>query len=153
MRITSDVITLGTGVTSGGSSWELRYRRLGEEDCLELFVDGHEIESACGWDIPNTTDVGFGGGLKHGEGNFFLYGLTSERVASIEAESDGEQSNVQTRNLPEIAGRPSLRFFVIVREPVDDVAALVAFDADGGQVQRIALPKAPKKQPVNEETE
>jgi len=137
------MVILSHGTSESGAIWELRYRVTERGDCLELFVNEAEANVACGFDIPNTTEVGLGGGLKPGQGDFFLFGFTSSRVATIVAESPGNESEVQTEALPlPDARRPALRFFVLVREPVDDVDALVALDEDGTLVQRLELPRA-----------
>lgn len=97
---------------------------------------------SCGFDIPGTTEVGFGGGLKPGKGSFFLYGLTSSRVVTIVATGVGDSGNteVQTVSVPvKPVDPPGVRYFVIERPPVEDVEALVALNADGDVVQRISL--------------
>lgn len=130
------------GYTDSGAKWELRLRNAPEGVCVALQVDGIEPTEVCGFDIPNTTEVGFGGGLKPGRGSFFLFGITSSRVHSISAEgvSSGDVTKARTLDLPgNSPGPPGLRAFFIERPPVDNVNALVAFDAKGGVVQRIAL--------------
>lgn len=93
----TSVVVLEYGISESGARWELRHREVAGQDCLELSIDGAEPNMACGFDIPNTTEVGFGGGLKPGQGDFFLFGLTSSRVSSIVAESPVIQSEVKTK--------------------------------------------------------
>lgn len=138
------MVVLKHGTSGSGARWELRYRDIDGQDCLELAIDGAEPNVACGFDIPGTTEVGFGGGLKPGQGDFYLFGLTSARVTSVVADSPEHDSQVQTQALPADADRPTLRFFILVREPVDNVVALVALDADGKLVQRLELPAEPE---------
>lgn len=130
---------LKQGIGSSGTRWELRHSITERGDCLEMAIGETEPNLACGFDIPRTTEVGFSGGLKVGQGDYFLYGLTSSRVTTIVAESRSQDLAVPTEVLPPEAHRPSLRFFVLMREPVDDVEALVALDADRNIVQRLEL--------------
>lgn len=136
------MVTLKRGTSESGAHWELHHRETERGDCLELAIDGNLSNLACGFDIPNTTQVGFGGGLKPGQGDYFLFGLTSAAVASIVAESPGSESETQTEALPLQAHGPPLRFFVLVREPVDNVDALVALDVGRKVLQRLAFPRA-----------
>lgn len=108
---------------------------------MALVVNGVVREEGAGLDIPETTEIGFGGGLTPGSGEFYLYGLTTSRVHTVRAESPDEQdvSEVETAPLPEARtddGDP-LRSFVLIRPPVENVSALVGLDRDGQVVQRI----------------
>ena len=134
------------GVTPDGEPWALLYTPEGERGYphhLALIVNGGERESGSGFDIPGTTEIGFGGGLKPGEGNFYLYGLTTSRIRTVRAEShdDARQSEAATSALPDAATGcvDALRVFVLVRPAVDDVTALVGLDQAGHEVQRIPL--------------
>ncbi len=129
------------GKAQSGASWQLSYRQSAGEHCLEMTVDGAPLGDVCGFDIPETTEVGFGGGLKPGRGDYFLYGMTSTRVASVLAESADGDSEVETEALPEDSSQSAFRFFVLTREPVDNVDALVALDVDRSIVQRIDFPR------------
>lgn len=131
-------VVLQQGITADGERWEVRFRTSPKGECVELAVDDGEPYFACGFDIPEHTEIGFSGGLTPGEGNFYLYGLTSARVASVSAESD-EPSRTKTVELPRETGRDDLRFFILVRKPVEDVRALVGYDESGKQIQRVAL--------------
>lgn len=135
-------LVLQRGIGLSGDRWELSISLEGQDDCLELFINGTVASSACGFDIPATTEVGFGGGLKPGHGDFYLYGLTSARVGAITAVSAAQKCVVRTKELPSGARRADLRFFILVRESVEDVDALVAWDFKGRLVQRLDLPKA-----------
>ncbi|MDO9455976.1 hypothetical protein [Nocardioides sp.] len=111
---------------------------------MALFVNGGERQGGSGFDIPGTTEIGFGGGLKRGEGNYYLYGLTTSRIRVVRAESrdQAHSSEAETVALIEATaddGSP-MRFFVLVRPPVDNVTALMGLDRDGQVVQRIPLP-------------
>lgn len=64
------------GVAPDGEPGTLLYAPRGERGHphhLALIVNGGERESGSGFDIPGTTEIGFGGGLKPGEGNYYLY--------------------------------------------------------------------------------
>jgi hypothetical protein len=138
------------GVCPDGEAWALLYAPRGERGHrhhLALVVNGSERESGSGFDIPETTEIGFGGALTPGSGNFYLYGLTSDRIRTVCAESlgDARRTEAMTSGLPlaTAEGADSLRFFVLVRPPVEDVIALVGLDRAGHQVQRIPLPGPP----------
>lgn len=138
----SGPVVLELEIGSLGDHWEARLSRTGKDVCLELVINGAVAHAVCGFDIPGTTEVGFVGGLRPGQGDFILFGLTSARVATVTAESAVQKSEVRTKELPPGASRSVLRFFVIVREPVENVDALVASDATGRVVQRLPLPRA-----------
>ena len=132
------------GVAGGGEAWTLVYAPEGERGHrhhLALLVNGGERESVSGFDIPGTTELGFGGGLTPGQGYLYLYGLTTDRIQTVRAESHAHApwSEEATAALAE-ATTPdgdALRVFVVVRPAVDDVTALVGLDASGLEVQRI----------------
>mgnify|MGYP006952625925 CR=1 FL=1 len=128
------------GTTDSGARWQLSYGLNGGQHCLEMRVNGALFDDACGFDIPGTTEVGFSGALKPGKGDYILYGVTSQRIVTVRAESAEGNSEVATEKLPEGTQSP-LRFFVLTREPVDNVGALVALDASRAVVQRIPLPR------------
>lgn len=135
------------GVCADGEAWTLLYAPVGERGHrhhLALIVNGSERESGSGFDIPDTTELGFGGGLTSGSGNFYLYGLTTDRIRTVLAEShrDARPTEAMTSALPQSTteGADSLRVFVLVRPPVEDVIALVGLDGEGHEVQRIPLP-------------
>ena len=123
----------------------MRYRPdgIGGRHEMALYVNGGIREDGSGWDIPGTTEIGFGGGFKQGEGNRYIYGLVTSRIEVVRAESPdpGDQTEASPAVLPSATtdhGSP-LRCFVLVRPPVDDVTALVGLDGDGHVVQRILL--------------
>lgn len=95
----------------------------------------------CGFQIPKVTEIGFGAGLKPGVGDYFLYGITSSRIRSVLAISPAGDSEVDTQPLPAGLAPLNLQTFVISREPIEDVDALVGVDASGNVVQRIKLPR------------
>lgn len=134
------LLVLKSGVSGSGRSWQLRHQQVNGYDCLGVFVGGVEVDYGCGFGVPDATEIGFAAGLKPGEGDYYLYGLTSARIASIRAESQGTDSEVLTERLDSVVSGSQLRFFIIVREPVDDVEALVGLDDDRRSVQRIELP-------------
>jgi hypothetical protein len=142
-------VVAAEGVAPNGEAWTFLYGPEGEggRHYLALVVDGGERESGSGLDIPATTEIGFGGGLKPGRGNFYLYGLTSSRIRIVRAESheEGDQSEVETAAFPRATtdDGSELRVFVIIRPPVDNVTALVGLDRDGRAVQRIPFPGSP----------
>jgi hypothetical protein len=136
------IVVVKSGVAQSGASWELSYRQISGEHCLEMTVDGARLSDVCGLDIPETTEVGFGGGLRVGRGDYFLYGMTSARVSSIRAESADGDTEVGTEELPEHSPTLKFRFFVLTRKPIDNVDALVALDAKRSVIQRIELPRA-----------
>lgn len=134
------------GMAPDGEHWSLLYAPRGERGHphhLALIVDGRERESGSGYDIPGTTEIAFGGGLKPGEGNYYLYGLTTSRIRTVRAEShdDARQSEVATLACPGASTESgnALRVFALVRPAVDDVTALVGLDQAGHEVQRIRL--------------
>lgn len=131
------------GVTPDNDMWTLLYRPGGGQHCLRLLVNGGEREEACGFDIPDRTEIGFAGGLKPGEGRYYLYGLVTPRIEVMRAESHDEEraTEVTTAVLPGARTNEggALRSFVLVRPPIDDVAALVGLDRAGYVVQRIPL--------------
>ncbi len=136
-------VVAAEGAVPNGDTWTLQYRPEGEggRHYLAFFVNGGERESGSGFDIPETTEIGFAGGLKPGQGNYYLYGLVTSRIHIVRAESHEErdQSEIVTAAFPEATtddGSP-LRTFVLVRPPVEDVIALVGLDRDGRVVQRI----------------
>ncbi|MFC7359463.1 hypothetical protein [Nocardioides astragali] len=135
------------GVSTDGEAWTLLYAPEGERahrHHLALIVNGAERESGSGFDIPETTEIGFGGGLTPGEGNFYLFGLTTARIHTVRAEShdDALRTEERTSALPQASTEDgdSLRGFVLVRPAVEDVTALVGLDKDGHEVQRLPLP-------------
>lgn len=111
-------------------------------------VNGAERESGSGFDIPDTTEIGFGGGLTPGHGNYYLYGLVTSRIHTVRAESHDERdrSDVATTPLLGVAAddRGALRTFVLVRPPVENVTALVGLDQEGRVVQKIPLARPPE---------
>ena len=138
-------IIAAEGIAANADSWALLYEPEdhGGKHHLALLVNGLERESGSGFDIPGTTEIGFGGGLIPGVGHYYLYGLTSSRVRTIRAEgmSGSVHTTVATELLPEVAATNGtvLRTFVIVRPPVDDVTALVGLDDQNAEIQRIRL--------------
>ena len=127
-----------------GETWTLLYAPVGERGHrhhLALLVNGGERESVSGFDIPRTTELGFGGGLTPGQGHLYLYGLTTDRILTVRAESHADACRSERTTVPLAeATTPdgvALRVFVIVRPAVEDVTALVGLDADGHEVQRI----------------
>lgn len=144
-----DGVVAAEGVAPNGDSWAVRYRPegFGGRHYMALVVNGGTQEDGAGWDIPDTTEIGFAGGFKRGEGNRYLYGLVTSRIVTVRAESRNErdQSEVATVPCPAATaddGSP-LRTFVLVRPPLDDVTALVGLDGGGRVVQRIAFPGVP----------
>jgi hypothetical protein len=133
-------IILARGTTSADESWEFQYQETPRGTCIALQIAGRESLESCGFDIPGTTEIGFSAGMNAGQGSFFLFGLTSARVAVVVAESETGNTEQPTLIVPsgssELVGA---RFFLIERPPVDDVNALIGLDADGKVVQRIPL--------------
>jgi hypothetical protein len=144
-----DEVVAAEGVASNGDTWAFRYRPKGDggrRHYMAFFVNGGIREEGSGWDIPRATEIGFSGGLKPGQGHYYLYGLATSRIASVRAESgDGDQSEVSTTAFPTATGDDGspLRTFVLIRPPVEDVTALVGLDSDGNVVQRIPLVAPP----------
>lgn len=135
-------VVVAAGITPDRANWTLRYRVAQGHHCLELSVDGDELDAAWGFDIPGTTEIGFSGSLTPGRGRFFLYGLVTSRIRFVRGESrEGNDSEVPTSALSPATkdSTCALRTFVMVRPPVDDVTALVGLDQDGEVVQRITL--------------
>ncbi|WP_224280444.1 hypothetical protein [Nocardioides lacusdianchii] len=136
-------ILAAEGVAPNGDTWALRYRPhgMGGRHEMALYVNGDIREDASGWDIPDTTEIGFGGGFKRGEGNRYIYGLVTSRINVVRAETndEGDQTEVSPAHLPvaTTGNGVRLRCFVLVRPPVDDVTALVGLDGHGQVVQRI----------------
>lgn len=131
--------------TQNGDTWTLLYRPEGQggRHYIALLLNGIVNDEGSGLDLPDTTEIGFCGGLKPGSGLFYLFGLVTSRIQTVRAESPEEhhRSEVPTSALPEATtgdGSP-LRSFVLVRPPVDNVTALVGVDRDGRVVQRIPL--------------
>ena len=94
------------GAAPNGDTWTLQYRPEGERGHrhhLACFVNGVERESGSGFDIPETTEIGFGGGLKPGQGSYYLYGLVTSRIHIVRAESreEPDHSEVVTAAFPE----------------------------------------------------
>lgn len=139
-------VVAAEGTTPNGETWTLLYRPEGEggRHHLALFVNGGERESGSGFDIPDTTEIGFGGGLTPGHGNYYLYGLVTSRIHTVRAESHeaARWSEATTTALPGATASDgtALRTFVLVRPPIDDVSALVGLDRTGQAVQRIPFP-------------
>lgn len=134
-----------TGTTQSGSEWELTYEPDGGRHCLHMKVDGAAFSDDCGFDIPTTTEIGFGGGLKRGRGDFLLYGITSDRIASVMAASSAGDTTVETQELKHSSNDSGLRLFVLSRPPMENVEALVGLDSQSNIVQRIEFPKPPAK--------
>lgn len=111
---------------------------------MRLLVGGQEHDAAYGFDIPHVTEIGFAGGMKRGEGVYFLYGLVSSRIRAVRAEGRGAAPSTEVATTALMGGVASnggaLRTFVIVRPPVDDVGALIGLDQQGRTVQRIPFP-------------
>jgi len=133
------------GVAADGKAWAVTYRPewLGRRHYMALIVNGGMREEGAGWNIPGTTQIGFGGGFEPGEGNRYIYGLVSDPIVVLRAEckDSGDQSEIATLPLAVAKteqGDP-LRVFTLVREPKDDVTALVGLDGEGRVVQRIPL--------------
>ena len=131
------------GTAPNGDTWALTYRPegFGGRHYMAFLVNGGVQEDGAGWDIPGTTEIGFAGGFKRGEGNRYIYGLVTSRIVIMRAESYNKdnQSEVTTVALPAATtenGDP-LRTFVLIRQPEDDVTAIVGLDDDGRVVQRI----------------
>jgi hypothetical protein len=146
-----DQVVAAEGVAPNGDTWALRYRPEGSGGRHEmaLYVNGGIREDGSGWDIPGTTEIGFGGGFKQGEGNRYIYGLVTSRIELLRAEchDEGDQTEVAPATLPVATtddGSP-LRCFVLVRPPVDDVTALVGLDGNGQVVQRVPLIGPPRR--------
>lgn len=140
-----DEVVAAEGVAPNGDTWALRYRPegFGARHYMAFFVNGGLDEEGAGWEIPGRTEIGFAGGFKQGQGNRYLYGLATSRIAIVRAESHDErdQSEAPTIAFPAATtddGSP-LRTFVLIRPPVEDVTALVGLDSDGQVVQRIPL--------------
>ena len=143
-------VVAAEGTAPNGDTWTLLYRPQGERGRrhhLALLVNGGERESVSGLHIPETTEIGFGGGFTPGHGNFYLYGLVTSRIHTMRAESHEEcdGSDVATAAVPGLTanGGGPLRAFVLVRPPVDSVTALVGLDQHGRVVQEIPFPKPP----------
>lgn len=140
---TAGGVVAAEGVAPNGDTWALRYRPdgIGGRHEVALYVNGGIVEDGSGWDIPGTTEIGFGGGFKLGEGNRYIYGLVTSRIRIVRAESIQEDGHTEVSPalfFAATADDPSpLRCFVLVRPPVDDVTALVGLDGDGQVVQRI----------------
>ncbi|MEP7739671.1 hypothetical protein ABKW28_18660 [Nocardioides sp. 31GB23] len=145
-------VVVAEGVAPDGEPWTLHYAPKGDRGYphhLALFVNGAERESGSGFDVPGTTEIGFGGGLTPGEGNYYLYGLTTSRIRTVRAEShdDARHSEASTAAFPveATAGGDALRIFVLVRPAIEDVTALVGLDQAGREVQRIPLIGPPER--------
>jgi hypothetical protein len=141
-RGTHEVVA-AEGSTPSGDTWTLLYRPegAGGRHYIALLLNGIVNDDGSGLDLPDTTEIGFCGGLKPGVGQLYIFGLVTSRIRTVRAESHEQQhrSEVLTSPLPEATatdGSP-LRSFVIVRPPVDNVTALVGVDRDGQVVQRI----------------
>jgi hypothetical protein len=136
-------VVAAEGTAPNGDTWMLLYRPEGEggRHHLAFLVNGGESESGSGFDMPDTTEIGFGGGLTQGPGNYYLYGLVTSRIHTVRAESHEERdrSEVSTAALLGATANDggALRTFVLVRPPVEDVTALVGLDRGGQVVQRI----------------
>ncbi|HCB02728.1 MAG TPA: hypothetical protein PLZ93_00845 [Nocardioides sp.] len=134
-------VVLKAGDSPSGDAWRLEFQEVGGEQCLALIVNDAEVEAGCGFGVPEITEIGFGGGLKPGRGSYYIYGITTARIAMIVAESPGADSEVQTEALS-YGGRMDRlgrRFFTVIRDPVENVTALVGLDANRQVVQRIKL--------------
>ena len=134
------------GVAPDGEPCTLLYAPRGERGHphhLALIVNGGERESGSGFDIPGTTEIGFGGGLKPGEGDYYLYGLTTSRIRTVRAENDGDAGATEVATLAcpgaSTEGRDALRVFAMVRPAVEDVTAPVRLDQGRREGQRIRL--------------
>jgi hypothetical protein len=142
-------ILAAEGTASNGDAWMLRYRPEGEggRHHLTLYVNGGERESGSGFDMPEVTEIGFGGGLTAGHGHYYLYGIVTSRIHVVRAESHDVTcwSEVVTEAVPGATDGDgvALRVFVLVRPPVEDVSALVGVNRAGEVVQRIPLSVGP----------
>jgi hypothetical protein len=138
-------IIAAEGTAANADSWVLLYEPegYGGRHHLAFLVNGFERGSGSGFDIPATTEIGFGGDLTPGVGHYYLYGLTSSRVREIRAQGviGSVDTTVATEPLPGVTANDGtvLRSFVIVRPPVDDVTALVGLDEENVEIQRIRL--------------
>ena len=118
-------VVAAEGTAPNGDTWTLLYRPEGEggRHHLALFVNGDERESGSGFDIPDTTEIGFGAGLTPGHGNYYLYGLVTSRIEVVRAESHEATrwSEVMTAALPGAMANDgtTLRTFVLVRPPIE----------------------------------
>lgn len=125
----------------GQGTWSLAYRPAGGDHSLSLLVNGFEISMGMGYDIPDVTEIGFSATVKKDEGLYTLYGLVTERIRTVRAEAldPDDWSESATVALPEALATDgtTLRSFVMLRPPVDNVTALVGLDWSGQVVQRI----------------
>ena len=144
MNSRDDVIA-AEGVAPNGDIWTLKYRpeERGARHYMAFYVNGSLTEDGAGFDIPETTEIGFGGGFKRGQGNRYMYGLVTSRIAVVRAETldERDRSESPTVAFPAATtddGSP-LRSFVLVRPPVEDVTALVGLDSGGHVVHRIRM--------------
>lgn len=136
-------VVAAEGKVTDQQAWKLLYRRADGEHCIRLLVNGTKLEEACGFDIPDVTEIGFAAGLTPGQGHYFLYGLVTARIQVVRAESHAPEhwSEAIAVALPGATATDgtTLGVFVLVRPPIDDVTALVGLDRSGQVVQRIAL--------------
>lgn len=144
MNAEDDVIA-AEGVAPNGDTWTLKYRpeEWGARHYMAFYVNGGLTEDGAGFEIPDRTEIGFAGGFKRGQGNRYIYGLVTSRIAVVRAETldERDQSEAPTIAFPAATtddGSP-LRNFVLVRPPVEDVTALVGLDSGGQVVQRIRM--------------
>ena len=135
----ADAVVVSQGVAQSGAAWKLSYSPSGGRHCLQFSADGARVGDVCGFDIPKKTEIGFGAGLKPGVGDYFFFGITTNRIVSVIAKSRAGDSEVETEPLPSHLSQQKLRTFVLTRKPIEDVDALVGLDAKGNVVQRIAL--------------
>lgn len=146
----ADAVVAAQGVAPNGDTWVLKYRpeEWGARHYLAFYVNGALTEDGAGFEIPDRTEIGFAGGFKQGQGNRYIYGLVTSRIAVVRAETLNERSLSEAPTIAFPAattadGSP-LRIFVIVRPPVEDVTALVGLDRSGQVVQRIFMVGAPR---------
>jgi hypothetical protein len=97
-------ILAAEGTAPNGEVWKLVYgpEGVGGRHHIALFVNGDIRDSGSGFEIPEVTEIGFGGGLTPGEGNYYLYGVVTARTQIVRAESADSKrgSEVMTAALP-----------------------------------------------------
>lgn len=139
-------VVAAEGTTLNGDTWTLSYRPEGEggRHYIALLLNGIVNDEGSGFDVPETTEIGFIAGLAPRTGQFFLFGIVVSRIHIVRAESHQERdgSEVETAALAGVTtdDGSALHTFVLVRPPFDNVTALVGLDREGHVVQRIPLP-------------